>query len=145
MTRAAGMWAPISPVGSTLCTRVPASAPPCWWKYQYGMPFCIGMTTVSGPRSFGNLGGDRRHLVSLHPQNDHVLRAGGRVVGGRPHVRGGLLGSVGPLQAQPLTLQCLEVRPARDQGHVFPGQRQADPDVPADGADTDDRDLHCVG
>ena len=49
------MLSPIAPVGSTLRTRVPASAPPCRWKYQYGMPFCIVMTAVSGPKSFGTL------------------------------------------------------------------------------------------
>ncbi len=106
------------------------------------MPFCIGMTTVSDPKSFGTSGGHRRHLVGLHRQNDHVLRAGSHVVGSRSDVWDRLLGPVRALQPHALGLQCLEVRPARDQRHVLPGQRQPDPDVTADGADTDDRDLH---
>ena len=34
ITRSQGIFAPINPLGSTLWIRVPASAPPCWWKYQ---------------------------------------------------------------------------------------------------------------
>ncbi len=45
--RAAGIAPATRPPGSTDSTMRPASGPPWFWKYQNGMPFCIGMTTVS--------------------------------------------------------------------------------------------------
>ncbi len=51
--RSAGMFATSRPLGSTLRTTLPASSPPCLWKYQNGMPFCIVTTTVAGPKSSG--------------------------------------------------------------------------------------------
>ena len=43
------------PSGSTLCSTWPSNRPGSLWKYQYGMPFCIGTITVSGPHSSGTL------------------------------------------------------------------------------------------
>ena len=50
----AGTAAAMRPLGSTLLTTLPASAPPCWWKYQKGMPFCMVTISVLGPISLGN-------------------------------------------------------------------------------------------
>ncbi|OQB98874.1 MAG: hypothetical protein BWX79_03259 [Alphaproteobacteria bacterium ADurb.Bin100] len=51
MTWRAGIARAISPVGSTACSAVPASAPPKPSKNHQGTPFMAVSTTVSGPIS----------------------------------------------------------------------------------------------
>ena len=142
MTRAAGMVARDAAVGSTLARRVPASAPPCSWKYQHGMPFCIVTTAVSASNSLGTFARHGLDLVRLHREDHDVVRAGRRVVVSRVNVVRDELRSVTHHELHAVAAKCGEIGATRDERDVLAGERELDAHVTADGAGADDCDLH---
>ncbi len=106
------------------------------------MPFCIGTTTVSGPKSFGTSRATALHLMRFQGEDHEVLRPRGGVIRRGMDVRYGLLAAVAHHQTNAARLQRIEVRAARDEGDVLAGVREPRPDVAANRSDTDDRYLH---
>jgi hypothetical protein len=81
--------------------------------------------------------------MSLHREDDHVLRAHSIVV-----VRGRygrmLLAAIRIDQAQSARAQGFEIGAARDARNGLTGQRQSNCHIPADRADADDRYFHVL-
>src|ERR1700730_18259151 len=94
-----------------------------------------------GSKQCWNVAGDRFNLMCLHRKDDDILRAGGGVVVGRLDGRNGFLAAVGGHQPNTAVTKRLEVRSARDEGHVLSGQCKPNPDVAANRTDTDNRYL----
>ena len=144
MTRSQGMClADRRPWDRRCVTGLPSSAPPCLWKYQKGMPFCIGTTTVSGPNSLGTSARHRLDLMRLHGEHHHVLRSRGRVIRRRVDARAPPSRCRRTSSARmPRVLQRLEGRATRDERHVLARVRELRSDESADRARPDDRYPH---
>ena len=140
MTRSQRDVPPISPSGSTLLPGSPRIRPDSDENTNTecrsaSAPRRCRARTASAPA------GNRLDLMRLHREDDDVLRAGRGVVIGRIDRGNGLLAAVGRHQPNAAATQRLQIRAARDEGHLLAGERKPDPDVTANRADTDDRYL----
>ena len=103
------------------------------------MPFCSGMTAVSGPTMRADGCAGALHVPQLDAEQDDVDRAdGGWVVGGLGGVEVDVAARAKHLR--PLGAHRRQVRAAREEGHVRAGLRQRRPERPADAAGADYRD-----
>ena len=89
-----------------------------------------------------DLGGDIRHLVCLHRQDDDVLRAGFVVVAGGAHVARHLFGAIVQAQGDSVGTDGLEVGTPDHERDILAGQGKLCADVTADRASTNDGNFH---
>ena len=90
----------------------------------------------------GHVVGHRVELVRLHRQDHHVVHAGCGVVVGGAHVARDLLAAIGLDQLDAVIGDGLQIGAAHEEGDLVAGQRQPGSDGAADGAGTDDCELH---
>jgi hypothetical protein len=139
MTWRAGMARAISPVGSTACSAVPASAPPKPSKNHQGTPFMAVSTMVSGPISgamWRATSSSAGALTAMTTRSCTPSAAGSLLA--RTGVGGG---AVGLHQLQAVLLQRGQRGAARHHAHRAAHARQTGPEPAADGASAVNRDV----
>lgn len=141
MTRSQGMYLPMIPVGSTVVTGRPSSAPvPV--EVPEGNAVLHRHHHRVRPEQLGYVRSHRLDLVRLQGEHHHVLRSRGRVIQRRLDPRDRDLGAVAHHQPDAPRLQRFQGRSTRDEGDILARVRELRSDKTADGARPYDRDPH---
>src|SRR5450631_3537499 len=82
--------------------------------------------------------------MSLHCENDDILRTDCSIVVGGIHMLHRRLGSIAVDDPYAAGAQRIKIRAACDEGHLIAGVREPGSQVTANRSDTDDRYLQCL-